>query len=120
MFSVPSSVYHLASKLDMPIMTVILVNGGWKSPRLSTLLVHPQGIVSQSSGMDLGVTFGPEATRPQYGLIAQASAGGESKCWVASVVSGATEMESVFKQAVEAVQGGRSAVVELVLPDLDA
>lgn len=120
MFSVPSTVYHLASKLSTPILTVILVNGGWKSPRLSTLLVHPNGMAANTSGDNIGVTFGDRETRPQYANIAVSAAGGDSKAWGATIVCGASNMEDVLSEAVDVVQKGRSAVVELVIPDLDA
>jgi len=48
MFSVPSTVQHLSSKTKSPMLTVILCNGGWKSPKLSALLVHPTGYASRA------------------------------------------------------------------------
>ena len=120
MFSVPSTVQHLASKCSTPFLTVILVNGGWKSPRLSTLLVHPNGHAAKSTGLDIGVVFGPQATRPDYCGIAIAAAGGPTKAWAKRVISGSAEMEAVFAEGVAAVQGGRTATIEVVIPDLDA
>ncbi|KAF5371909.1 hypothetical protein D9757_010595 [Collybiopsis confluens] len=59
MFGVPSSAYWIARRYEAPFLTIILNNGGWKSPKLSMLGVHPQGHGSNAlSGEQLSVGFG--------------------------------------------------------------
>ena len=117
MFSIPSTVHHLSSKTRCPFLTVILVNGGWKSPRLSTLLVHPTGIAASLPADEIGVGFGPSEL-PLYGEIAVAAAGGSSRAACFRVRSGAPEMKAVMKEAIAAVEGGRSAVLEIIVPSI--
>lgn len=117
MFSIPSTVHHLSSKTRSPFLTVILVNGGWKSPKLSTLLVHPTGIAASLAADDLGVGFGPDE-KPLYGEIAVAAAGGSNRAACFKVVSGASDMDEVMKQAVQAVLAGKSTVLEVIVPSI--
>ena len=70
MFSVPSSVHWMARRYATPFLTVIFNNRGWKSPKLSTLAVHPDGYASRAN--DIGVSFDPP---PDYAAIAAASGG---------------------------------------------
>jgi acetolactate synthase-1/2/3 large subunit len=116
MFSIPSTVQHLSSRYGAPFLTIILVNGGWKSPKLSTLLVHPTGVASTLPPDEINVGFGPIETRPRYGSLAQAAAGGPDRAWAGFAVSGSPRLESVLKEAIEWVKGGRSATVEVIVP----
>lgn len=118
MFSIPSTVHHMASKNSAPFLSIILCNGGWKSPKLSTLLVYPRGYASALSADDLGVGFGPLQDRPSYAALAVASAGGEHKAWGARVNSGASEMLEIFQRGVSEVQNGKSAIIEVIIPEI--
>ena len=91
---------------------------GWNAPRKSLELVHPDGLASASPSQDLHISFEPS---PDYGGIAKAAAGrsfgGKSKGLFTGRVEDASGLESVLKQAVEAVKEGRGAVVEAILDD---
>lgn len=86
---------------------------------MSALLVHPNGHAAQSSGLDIGVMFGKRSAQPDFVGLVIAAAGGPDRAWGAVVESGSPDMESTFKEAVDAVQGGKQAVVVVLLPDLD-
>lgn len=118
MFSVPSSVQHLSTRIKAPFLTVILANGGWKSPQQSAILVHQDGYAARSSAADVGVSFGPAEDRPDYSAMAVAAAGGPHRAWGARVVCGSPEMVTVFENAIRATLGGKSATVELIIPDI--
>lgn len=120
MFSIPSVVKHLAAKISTPYLQVILANGGWKAPLSSALAVHPHGYASKAKGLDLGIMFGPRKAQPDFIGLCIAAAGGPDKAWGKVVISGSPDMEASFKEAVEVVQGGRQAVIVLMLPDLDS
>ena len=70
MFSVPSAVHWIARKYRTPFLQVIYNNRGWKSPKLSTLAVHPDGYASRAN--EIGVSFDPP---PDYAGIAAAAGG---------------------------------------------
>lgn len=116
MFSVPSTVQHFSSKLRAPTLTVILCNGGWKSPKLSALLVHPTGYASRTTTHELGVHFGPN--RPDYIGLAVAAAGGPEFAWGKRIVSGSPSMREDFEEAVRVVKSGRSVTLEVIIPEL--
>ena len=43
LFGVPGSAFWVAGACGAATLTVVYNNGGWKSPRASTALVHPDG-----------------------------------------------------------------------------
>lgn len=109
MFSVPSSVHWMARRYGTPFLTVIYNNGGWKSPKLSALAVHPEGYASRAP--DLDVSFEPQ---PDYGAIATAAGG-------AMALTAATfdELDEALERGFHAVRReGRCAVLDVRLPRL--
>lgn len=42
-FSTPSSVYSVAQRYHLPILTIVLDNGGWQAVREAVLRVYPEG-----------------------------------------------------------------------------
>jgi len=111
LFSVPASVYWISQRYDIPILTVVLNNKGWNAPRRSMLLVHPNGEGSKVDNRELNISFEPS---PDYSGIAKAASGG--KAW-AGCVSSVAELLEELPKAVAAVQGGRSAVLEVKIGD---
>jgi thiamine pyrophosphate-dependent acetolactate synthase large subunit-like protein len=109
LFSVPGSVYWIAQRYDIPILTVVLNNKGWNAPRRSMLLVHPDGEGSKVDNKALNISFEPT---PDYAGIAKAASCG--KAW-AGCVRSVEELLRVLPEAVEAVKGGRCAVLEVQL-----
>ena len=73
MFSVPSTVHWMARNYRTPFLQVVFNNRGWKSPKLSTLAVHPTGFASRAN--DIGTRFDPP---PDYAGIAAAAGGAEA------------------------------------------
>jgi acetolactate synthase-1/2/3 large subunit len=101
MFSVPSSVHWMARQYRTPFLTVIYNNRGWKSPKLSTLAVHPAGYASRAN--EIGVSFDPP---PDYAAIAAASGGA-----FARTVKRPEEVGPALDAALHAVRVERRAAV---------
>ncbi|RYP74997.1 hypothetical protein DL771_002645 [Monosporascus sp. 5C6A] len=74
MCAAPSSALWVASKYEIPILTIVLNNGGWKAPRNSTELVYPTGLSTSASDDEINVSFRPT---PNYAALAEAAAGSE-------------------------------------------
>ena len=108
-FSVPSAVYWIAQRYNIPILTIVLNNKGWNAPRRSLLLVHPDGEGSRVDNKALNISFDPT---PDYAGIAKAAAGG--RCW-AGCASSVGELLKTLPEAIEAVKGGTCAVLEVQL-----
>ncbi|MGE7543503.1 thiamine pyrophosphate-requiring protein [Sporosarcina newyorkensis] len=106
LFSIPSVVHWMARKYDTPFLTVIYNNTGWKSPKLSTLGVHPDGI---ANAMDqFGVNFDPPAD-----LAKIAEAAGNAFALTVTKPSG---LKAALKEAFKIVKEGRTAVVDVKIP----
>ncbi|EGO58489.1 hypothetical protein NEUTE1DRAFT_64239 [Neurospora tetrasperma FGSC 2508] len=106
LFSVPGSVYWISKRYDIPVLTIVLNNKGWNAPRRSLLLVHPDGLGSKASNADINIEFSPS---PDYAGIAKAAAGGDL---FAARVDNTADLDRVLKEAIAAVEGGQSAVVD--------
>lgn len=110
MFSVPSSVYWISQRYQIPVLTVVLNNKGWNAPRNSLMLVHPEGMGSKVDNKALNISFDPT---PDYAGIAKAAAVG--KCWIGRV-SNLKDLVEQLPLAVKAVrEEGISAVLECKL-----
>ena len=90
-------------------MIILTQVQGWNAPRKSLELVHPNGLGSKVDNETLNISFAPT---PNYSGIAHAASGG--KCW-AGHASTAEELGRLLPEAVEAVKGGRVAVLEAQL-----
>jgi acetolactate synthase I/II/III large subunit len=109
LFSVPSAVHWMARQYGTAFLQVIYNNRGWRSPKLSTLSVHPDGYASRSN--DLGVNLDPP---PDYAGIAAASGGA-----FARTVRRADELDGALVDGLNAVRTeGRCAVLDVWLPPL--
>ncbi|KIJ05974.1 hypothetical protein PAXINDRAFT_103561 [Paxillus involutus ATCC 200175] len=120
LFCVPASAFWMARRYLTPFLTVILNNGGWKSPKLSMLGVHPHGYGSSAIGDELTVGFGPDC--PDYSQIAVAASGGWAwgrKISADLAVDGKNAEELLQETIAEAVrivtEERRCAVVDCVL-----
>ena len=110
LFSLPENVHWMSRRYDIPFLTVILNNRGWKSPMLSAMAVHKNGYTSQmQSSDDLHVTFDPPPDHAGVAVAAGAAFG--------VTVKKASELEAALQKALRVVrQEGRSAVVDVWLP----
>ncbi|KAL4875098.1 hypothetical protein BJY04DRAFT_224404 [Aspergillus karnatakaensis] len=109
LFSVPGSVYWIARRYNIPVLTIVLNNKGWNAPRRSMLLVHPNGDGSRATNEDLNISFAPT---PDYPGIAKAASGGHIWAGRAATVA---ELARLLPEAVESVLTGRGAVLEAQL-----
>ncbi|KAH7913373.1 thiamine pyrophosphate enzyme, N-terminal TPP binding domain-containing protein [Hygrophoropsis aurantiaca] len=123
LFGVPASAYWMARRYQTPFLTIILNNGGWKSPKLSMLGVYPQGHGSKVLGNQLTVGFGPDM--PDYSQIAVAASGGWAwgkRVSAQTVGEGQTlqeALEEAMAEAVRVVVGERRcAVLDCVLESI--
>lgn len=70
------------------------------------LLVHPEGLGSKATNEEINISFDPV---PDYSGIAKAAAGGDL---FAAKVDKTEELERTITEAIKAVEGGQSAVVD--------
>jgi acetolactate synthase-1/2/3 large subunit len=109
MFSVPSSVHWMARRYETPFLQVIFNNGGWRSPKMSTLAVHPDGYASRANA--IGVEFEPA---PDHAAIAAAAGGA-----FARKLERPDEVEAAIAEALKVVrEEKRCAVLDVRIPHL--
>jgi acetolactate synthase-1/2/3 large subunit len=109
MFSVPSSVHWMARKYKTPFLQVVYNNGGWRSPKMSALAVHPQGYASRAN--EIGVEFDPA---PDHSAIAAAAGGA-----FARQVEKPDDVEAAIAEALRIVrEEKRCAVLDVKIPHL--
>jgi acetolactate synthase I/II/III large subunit len=108
LFSVPSTVHWMARKYKTPFLTVIYNNRGWKSPKLSTLGVHPNGVAKEIN--EFWVDFEPAA---DLAKIAEAAGGA-----YAQTVKKPCDLKEALQNGLKAVKEGRSAVLDVYLPSI--
>jgi acetolactate synthase-1/2/3 large subunit len=109
MMSIPSSVHWMARRYKAPFLQIIYNNGGWKSPKLSTLALHPDGYASKAD--DIGVAF---AEPPDYAALAVAAGAGFGR-----MVTHPRDLEETLDVALRTVrEEQRAAVVDVRVPEL--
>jgi len=109
-FGVPSSTYWVGETYGAPQLTLIFNNGGWNAPKVSTLLVHPEGTAKRRDRY--WTTVGARAR-----LAEVATAAGNA---AAFRVEQLAQLDATLQEALATVRGGRSAVVDIVLPPTSA
>ncbi|GAB3062612.1 thiamine pyrophosphate-requiring protein [Virgibacillus ainsalahensis] len=109
MFSVPSTVHWISRRYELPFLTIIYNNGGWKSPKLSTLGVYPEGTANETE--QFWVDFSPHSN---LAGIAETAGGAFAK-----TVKDPEELKEALKEAMKAMEEGRSAVLDVYLPSVN-
>nr|WP_015585972.1 thiamine pyrophosphate-requiring protein [Comamonas sp. 7D-2]AGJ70620.1 hypothetical protein [Comamonas sp. 7D-2] len=105
LFGVPGSAYWVSGACGAPTLTIVYNNGGWKSPRTSTVLVHPQGPAEQND------TYWVASGRGvKFEALAEATGGA-----IGFAVHERPDLKAVLLSALQVVRDGQSAVVNVHL-----
>jgi len=109
MFGIPTVSYWLARRYETPFLTIVLNNGGWASPKLSMLNMHPTGHGSKATMQGLSVGFGPDM--PDYSAVATAAGG----AWGRRVTK-PEEIQLAIEEAIRVViNEKRSACLDCII-----
>jgi acetolactate synthase I/II/III large subunit len=106
-FSNPSSVYAVANQYGLPILTVLLDNGGWSAVKESTLRMYPQGEAKSTNqfASDLGYST-------DFAAVAEAAgAHGER-------LTDPEQVEAAIERCLAALDAGRSALLHVRITPL--
>nr|WP_314073155.1 thiamine pyrophosphate-requiring protein [uncultured Roseococcus sp.] len=110
-FSNPDTVYWTAASFGLPILTIVLDNGGWLAVQDSVRRVYPQGAAAATGAFQSRLAA-PGARR--FDEVARAfGAHGEA-------VSALEELPAALERALAAVDGGQAALLSIQLPSIDA
>jgi thiamine pyrophosphate-dependent acetolactate synthase large subunit-like protein len=112
MCAAPSSALWAASKHNIPILTVLLNNGGWKAPRNSVEMVYPDGLNKGATEDELNISFRPS---PNYAALAEAAVGTGTGWMKAVQVRTVCELKEALHQAKKRVVEDQKAMFIEVL-----
>ena len=106
-FSNPSSVYAVAHQYDLPILTVLLDNGGWSAVKESTLRMYPQGEAKSTNQFASDLGYGTD-----FAAIAEA-AGAHGERLVDP-----SQTEAAIARCLVALDAGQSALLHVRITPL--
>jgi acetolactate synthase I/II/III large subunit len=102
-FSTPTSVYATAQRYKLPILTVILDNGGWQAVKEAVLRIYPDGAAAQANEFQARL----QGEHRQFEQVAQAfGAYGE-------YLSEPSEVSAAIARCLAAVDRGQAAVLNV-------
>jgi acetolactate synthase-1/2/3 large subunit len=105
MFGNPTPAHFVSASLELPILVIILNNKMWAAVRRATLSLYPDGAASKSNQAPLTLL----EPAPDYEKIVEASGG------LGIRVETLAELPDALKRGLEAVDGGRSAVLNVMV-----
>lgn len=106
-FSSPDSVYAVAQQYQLPILTIVLDNGGWQAVKSATERVYPKGIAAATDSFHARLSSGRQGEKRDFSAVARAfGAHGEE-------VSEPDELAAAVDRALAALDDGRAAVLHV-------
>jgi acetolactate synthase-1/2/3 large subunit len=106
-FSSPDSVYAVAQQYQIPILTVVLDNGGWQAVKSATQRVYPKGIAAETDQFQSRLMSGRQGERRDFSEIAKAF-GAFGEC-----VREPEELAAAIDRALAALTDGKAAVLHV-------
>ena len=71
-FSSPDSVYAVAQQYQIPILTVVLDNGGWQAVKSAVQRVYPKGVAAETDQFQSRLMSGRQGERRDFSAVAKA------------------------------------------------
>ena len=106
-FSNPSAVYAVARQYGLPILTVLLDNGGWSAVKESTLRMYPQGEAKETNQFASDLGYGTD-----FAAIAEAAgAHGER-------LTDPADVSAAVARCLAALDAGQSALLHVRITPL--
>jgi acetolactate synthase I/II/III large subunit len=106
-FSSPDSVYAVAQQYQIPILTVVLDNGGWQAVKSATQRVYPKGIAAETDQFQSRLTSGRQGERRDFSDVAKAF-GAHGEC-----VTEPNELATAIDRCLAALDDGKAAVLHV-------
>jgi acetolactate synthase-1/2/3 large subunit len=111
-FSSPDSVYAVAQQYQIPILTVVLDNGGWQAVKSSVQRVYPKGIAAETDSFQSRLTAGRQGEQRRFSDIGRAfGAHGEH-------VTEPDDLGAAIDRCLKVLDDGRAAVLHVEITKL--
>jgi acetolactate synthase-1/2/3 large subunit len=106
-FSSPDSVYAVAQQYRIPILTVVVDNGGWQAVKSAVQRVYPRGAAAETDQFQSRLTSGHQGERRDFSAVAQAfGAHGKRVCEP-------DELAAAIERCLAALEDGQAAVLHV-------
>src|SRR3984893_2982979 len=106
-FSSPDSVYAVAQQYRIPILTVVVDNGGWQAVKSAVQRGYPGGVAAETDQFQSRLTSGRQGERRDFSDVAKAF-GAYGEC-----VTEPDEIVSALERALAALHNGKAAVLHI-------
>ncbi len=106
-FSSPDSVYAVAQQYQLPILTVVLDNGGWQAVKSAVQRVYPKGIAAETDQFQSRLTSGRQGETRDFSAVARAF-GAYGEC-----VAEPDELGPGIDRCLAALDDGKAAVLHV-------
>src|SRR5712675_1777657 len=106
-FSSPDSVYAVAQQYQLPILTVVLDNGGWQAVKSAVQRVYPKGIAAETDQFQSRLTSGRQGERRDFSDVAKAF-GAYGEC-----VTEPDGLAAAIDRCLAALDDGKAAVLHI-------
>jgi len=101
-FNAPMSVFAVSRQYDLPILTIVLDNGGWSAVKTSNLKLYPEGH-AKTRNEHASELFG----EAEFAHLASVFG------FEGVMLSDPAKVADALEHAVQTVRGGRSAIVHV-------
>jgi acetolactate synthase-1/2/3 large subunit len=106
-FSSPDSVYAAAQQYRLPILTVVLDNGGWQAVKSAVQRVYPKGVAAETDRFQSRLTSGRQGERRDFSAVAKAF-GAHGEC-----VTEPDELTAAIDRCLAALDDGQAALLHV-------
>jgi len=106
-FSSPDSVYAVAQQYQIPVLTIVLDNGGWQAVKSAVQRVYPKGTAAETDQFQSRLMSGRQGERRDFSAVAKAF-GAFGEC-----VAEPDELAAAIDRALAALDDGKAAVLHI-------
>ena len=106
-FSSPDSVYAVAQQYQIPVLTVILDNGGWQAVKSAVQRVYPKGVAAETDQFQSRLTSGRQGETRDFSAVGRAF-GAHGEC-----VTGPDDLAAAIDRCLAALDDGKAAVLHV-------
>ena len=106
-FSSPDSVYAVAQQYQIPILTIVLDNGGWQAVKSAVQRVYPKGVAAETDQFQSRLMSGRQGERRDFSAVAMAF-GAHGEC-----VTEPDQLVAAIDRAFAALDDGKAAVLHI-------
>jgi acetolactate synthase I/II/III large subunit len=111
-FSSPDSVYAVAQSYQIPILTVVLDNGGWQAVKSAVQRVYPEGVAAKTDQFHSRLSSGRQGERRDFSALARAF-GACGEC-----VTEPDDLAAAIDHCLAALDDGKAAVLHVHITPL--